>query len=69
MNKNFYKKLSLNIKKYRIAKNFSQEKLSEIAGVSTDYISLIERGKRTPSIKRLCLIAKALDLEAYMLLM
>lgn len=62
-------KIKENIKKYRISLNLSQEKLSEIAGVSTDYISLIERGKRTPSIKRLCLIAKALGIEPYKLLM
>ena len=48
--------------------NISQEKLSELADVSTDYISLIERGKRTPSIKRLCMIAKALGVEPYELL-
>lgn len=62
-------KIKENIKKYRILQNFSQEKLSEIAGISTDYILLIERGKRTPSIKRLCLIANALGIEPYKLLM
>ena len=62
-------KIKENIKKHRISQNLSQEKLSEIAGISTDYISLIERGKRTPSIKRLCLIAKALNIEPYKLLM
>lgn len=62
-------KIKANIKMYRISQNLSQEKLSEIAGISTDYISLIERGKRTPSIKRLCLIAKALGVEPYKLLM
>lgn len=62
-------KIKENIKNYRILLNLSQEKLSETAGVSIDYISLIERGKRTPSIKRLCLIAKALGVEPYKLLM
>ena len=61
-------KIKENIKKYRIALNISQEKLSEMAEISTDYISLIERGKRTPSIKRLCKIAKALNIEPYLLL-
>lgn len=62
-------KIKENIKKYRLSQNLSQEKLSEIAGISTDYISLIERGKRTPSIKRLCLVANALGIEPYKLLM
>ncbi len=61
-------KIKENLKLYREKLNFSQEKLSELAGISTDYISLIERGKRTPSIKRLCMIAKALDIEPYELL-
>lgn len=61
-------KIKENIKKYREKLNLSQEKLSEMAGISPDYISLIERGKRTPSIKRLCMIAKVLNVEPYELL-
>ncbi|MEI8129130.1 MAG: helix-turn-helix transcriptional regulator [bacterium] len=61
-------KIKENIKMLRENLNISQEKLSELADVSTDYISLIERGKRTPSIKRLCMIAKALGVEPYELL-
>ena len=58
-----------NIKKYRNNKGFTQDKLSELAGVSTDYISEIERGKKVPSIKRLDKIAMALGIPAYKLLM
>ena len=43
--------LRKNIKKYRLEKGLTQEKLSELTGISTDYLSEIERGKRTPSIK------------------
>lgn len=61
-------KIKENIKKYREALNLSQEKLSELANISQDYVSLIERGKRIPSIKRLCMLAKALCVEPYELL-
>ena len=61
--------IRLNIKKYRNQKGLSQEKLSEIAGISRDYLSEIERGKRTPSLKRLLMIAEVLEIEAYKLLM
>lgn len=61
-------KIKENIKRIRISLNISQEKLSEMSGVSVDYVSLIERGKRTPSIKRLCMIAEALGVEPYELL-
>ena len=57
--------LRKNIKEFRISKNFTQEELSEKAGISSDYLSEIERGKRTPSLKRLILIAEALDVEIY----
>ncbi len=57
-----------NIKKYRLKSKLTQLKLSIEAGVSKDYITAIECGKRTPSIKRLELIAKALKIETYLLL-
>ena len=54
-----------NVRKYRKLRNLSQEKLSELVDVSTDYISLIELGKRVPSLKRLYKIAEILDVEPY----
>ena len=57
--------LQSNIKKYRTEKKLSQEVLSEKAGISCDYLSEIERGRKTPSIKRLCLIADAQEIDVY----
>lgn len=54
-----------NIKKYRTEKKLSQFKLAEITDLSEDYISLIETGKRVPSLKTLCKIADALEIEVY----
>ena len=54
-----------NIKYFRSLKNLTQEKLSEISGISKDYLSEIERGKKTPIIKRLIKIAEALDIDVY----
>ena len=54
-----------NVRKYRKLRNLSQEKLSELVNVTTDYISLIELGKRVPSLKRLYKIAEILDIEPY----
>lgn len=58
-----------NIKKYRTEKNISQNVLAEMTNLSVDYISLIENGKRTPSLKSLCKIADALEIEAYKFLL
>lgn len=58
-----------NIKYYRKQKNFTQEKLSEVSGISKDYLSEIERGKKIPSLKRLIKIAEAFEIDTYKLLM
>ena len=58
-----------NIKKYRVMNNLTQDKLSELTGISSDYLSEIERGKRVPSLKRLIMIADAMNIPAYKLLM
>ena len=60
--------IRFNIKKYRENNKLTQEQLSEIAGISSDYLSEIERGKKTPSLKRLFKIADALNIPAYKLL-
>ena len=57
--------LQRNIKKYRKQKGLTQLKLSLLAGVSKEYITSIELGKRTPSIKRLDIIAKVLQTDLY----
>ena len=54
-----------NIKKYRKLKGLTQLKLSLLAGVSKEYITSIELGKRTPSIKRLDMIANVLKIDIY----
>lgn len=59
------KNLQNNIKKYRLQKGLTQEKLAELCDISPDYISEIERGKKTPSIKRLIIIADILKIETY----
>lgn len=62
-------KIYKNIKKLRLEKGYSQAKFAELTGLSEDYISLIENGKRTPSLKRLIIIADVLEVDAYKLLM
>lgn len=56
------KKIQENIKKYRTAKNLTQEQLGALCKISHDYISEIERGKKVPSLKRLIIIAEQLDI-------
>lgn len=57
------KLLQENIKKFRKTKNLTQAKLSLLTNISKDYITAIECGKRIPSLKRLILIAQALEVD------
>ena len=58
-----------NIRFYRFSKNYSQEKLAELSGLSTHYISDIETGKYSPSIPTIERISKALETPAYLFFM
>lgn len=58
-----------NVKKYRQAKNISQEKLAEISGLHRTYISDIERSQRSISLNNVQKIANALDVPTYKLFM
>lgn len=58
-----YKTIGAKILYYRRIKGWSQEQLSELAGVSRARISDIERGKGPYNIDSLLLIAKALDVD------
>ncbi|MBO4628734.1 MAG: helix-turn-helix transcriptional regulator [Treponema sp.] len=59
--------LSLNLKKYRKVRNWSQFELSEKAEISEQTINSIEGLRLWPSDKTLIKIAKALDVEIYSL--
>ena len=56
-----------NVKKYRIKNNLSQEKLAELTGLHRTYISSVERGLRSISLKNIEKISIALDIEIYQL--
>ncbi len=50
------------LKDLRTEKNISQENLAFLSGLDRTYISLLERGKRQPTLKSLFSISKALDI-------
>ena len=54
--------LGLNVRKRREARELTQEKLAEKAGLDPTYISGIERGLRNPGIKNVAKLARALGL-------
>lgn len=57
-----------NIRKFRLARKLRQEELAEQTGLSTNYIGMIERGEKVPSLESFITISNALDVSADMLL-
>ena len=61
--------LAENIKKYRNRRGWSQLLLSEIIGISANYLSTVETGKGWVTPLTLVKLAKALDIEVFELFM
>ncbi len=56
-------KFGKQVKKERLAKRLSQERLADLAGLHWTYISGVERGIRNISLKNIAKIAEALKLQ------
>ena len=61
-----YKEVGLKIAYYRKKKGYTQTQLAEMVGISSNYLSLIERGNKwqSYSMETLFKIAEALDVNA-----
>ncbi|WP_336182623.1 helix-turn-helix transcriptional regulator [Fusobacterium polymorphum] len=57
---------SKNLKKYRLEKKLSQEKLAELCSFNRTYISSLERGLRSPSLKSIEIISNILETDTYL---
>ena len=57
-----------NIRKYRQQKGLRQEDLAEKAGLSVNYIGMIERGDKIPALDTFITIVNALGVSADMIL-
>jgi transcriptional regulator with XRE-family HTH domain len=57
------KKFGRRVAEYRNGRSMTQEKLAELAGISVDFLSLLERGLRTPSFSTLERLSTALNVS------
>ena len=57
-----------NIRQYRLEKKLRQEDLAERSGLSTNYIGMVERGEKIPSLETFIGILNALEISADMVL-
>ena len=60
--------IGINIKKYRLQKDFSQESLALSAGIHPAYLGRLERGEKCPTIDTLYKICDALKISVSELL-
>lgn len=60
--------LGLEIQRHRIAKRWSQESLAEVTSLHRTYISQLERGLKSPSVRVLYRIATALGVSMSMVI-
>lgn len=58
-----------NLRRHRMEKNLSQERLAELCDLHRTYISDIERGQRNISLGNIEKIATALSIKPYELFM
>jgi len=57
--------LANNLKAYRRKLGFSQDKLAEMANISSQYLATVETCRKFPTPEVLDLLAKALDIETH----
>lgn len=55
--------ISKTIKKLRLEKKLTQDDLAYLSGLDKTYISLIERGKRNPTVLSLYAICRSLEIS------
>ncbi|WP_375345366.1 helix-turn-helix domain-containing protein [Priestia megaterium] len=52
------------LKQYRKKYNLSQEKLAHLCGLDRTFISLLERGKRKPTLNTIFILSEAFEIKA-----
>lgn len=68
LSENIYRRIGLKISYYRKLKNLEQRELAYIVGISPQYLSRIECGRKIPSIPVLVRIAEKLCIDVALLI-
>lgn len=63
MNNSILQKFGQQLKKLRVEKNLTQEQFAKKCGLHKNYIGMVERGVRNPSLINIEVIAKGLEIS------
>lgn len=63
MNKNILIEFGARVKVLRQEKGLTQEQFAKICALHKNYIGMVERGERNPSLKNIVVIAKGLEIS------
>ena len=63
-----YTTIGKNLRTYRKQRTLTQEQLAERAGLSPNYIGILERGEKLPSLETLLTLLNQLNVSADMVL-
>lgn len=56
-------KFGKRVRKLRLERKLSQEKLAELAGIHRNYVGMVERGERNIALRNINNLAKALNIH------
>lgn len=59
-----FESIGKNIRKYRVARGLRQEGLAERCGLSPNYIGMLERGEKVPSLETFIRILNVLEVSS-----